>query len=246
MNSSTQRYIAVFIITLIIFGIAFLLSSVMGNKKVEQLQFAQQEISLEILSTETRYALLGASSCEAKVQNEDFELGLNQELNDLARRVKSLENELGRNNKTVQQLKKHYNLLQIKDYLLWQAIQEECGEQMISLLYFHEPQCPECQRQATVLDELHKQYPEIRIYWFDRDLDTSAAETLVDMFNIEQSPSMFVEGQLIEKFASLSDIEVLLPEWLIEKYAPEEDDEDNDDDEISEEDQDEASENSDA
>lgn len=229
MTSSTQRYIAVFIITLVIFIIAFLLSNLVGGKKLEQLHFAQQEIALEILSTETRFSLLGAASCDAKVQNEDFELGLNQELNDLARRVKSLENELGRNNKTVLQLKKHYNLLQIKDYLLWQEIQRECGDQMVSLLYFHEPQCRECQRQAVVLDRLHDTYPEVRIYWFDRDLETPAMETLVEMHGITSSPSIIIDNKLIDEFISFSELENHLPEWLIEKYAPEEDKESEED-----------------
>ncbi|MCD8527788.1 MAG: thioredoxin family protein [Candidatus Pacebacteria bacterium] len=200
MESSAQRYIAVFIITLTIFGLAFFASTVLGNKKIEQITNAQQDISLEILSTETRYALLGSSSCEYKIQNENFEFSLNQELNDLARRVKFLESELGGNNRTVQQLKKQYNLLQIKDYLLWRDIQAECGEQMVSILYFHEPNCRRCQNQTVILDELVKMYPEVRIYWFDRDLATPAVETLVAMFGIKKSPSIVIEGQVITDF----------------------------------------------
>jgi hypothetical protein len=221
MKFSAQRYIIVFIITAGIFGLVFWASGIVGDRKVQQLQMMQQQIGLDILSTETRYALLGATSCEYTVQNEDFERGLNQELNELARRVKFLESELGEGNDTVLRVKEQYNLLQIKDYLLRRDINNRCGDQIVSILYFHEADCRACQKQSLVLDELHAKYPEVRTYWLDRDLVSPAMETLTAMFDIEKSPTLIVEDNTIEDFSDLATLEEYLPQWLIDEKEAE-------------------------
>lgn len=215
---SKKPYIIVFFITLALFAIAFLLSDKLSNTKINQLKEIQDKISLDILSIETRYALLGNSSCQHVIANENFETGLNEELNNLARRVKFLESELGANSSKVRDIKQQYNLLQIKDYLLRQDLNQRCGEEIVSILYFHESDCKDCQTQSAVLDVLAERYPSVRIYWLDRDLDTPAMDTLVSIFGVEHAPSVIVGENLIEGLVSLDKIEALLPKDLRDAY----------------------------
>ena len=100
-------YIIVFAITVFLFILAFLISDKFSNSKINQIKEIQSKISLDILSIETRYALLGNSSCKHVISNKTFEKGLNEELNNLARRVKFMENELGSKNTNVLQIKQH-------------------------------------------------------------------------------------------------------------------------------------------
>jgi hypothetical protein len=211
-------YIIVFAITVFLFILAFLISDKFSNSKINQIKEIQSKISLDILSIETRYALLGNSSCKHVISNKTFEKGLNEELNNLARRVKFMENELGSKNTNVLQIKQQYNLLQIKDYLLRQDLNERCGEEIVSVLYFHELDCRDCRTQSSVLDELVERYPEVRIYWLDRDLRTPAMETLVSMFSVDEVPAIIVNDKLTGGLIDLETLEGMLPSELVEEY----------------------------
>jgi hypothetical protein len=213
-----NRYITVFVITIVLFFIAFLLSDKLSNTKINKLKQIQDKISLDILSIETRYSLLENSSCEHVIANQTFEQGLNEELNNLARRVKFMESELGSRNVNVLQIKQQYNLIQIKDYLLRQDLNGRCGEEIVSILYFHESDCRDCQNQSIVLDEVAARYPEVRIYWLDRDLETPAMETLVSMFGVDSAPAVIVNGELTEGLLTVTAIEEKLPEELVKSY----------------------------
>ncbi len=217
-NYSFYHYAIVFFVTLALFVLAFFLSNKASNARISQIQEIQNKISLDILSIETRYALLGNSSCDHVVSNENFERELNEELNNLARRVKFMESDLGSQNPNLLAIKQQYNLLQIKDYLLRQELNERCGEEIVSLLYFHEQDCRDCRRQTVVLDEIGARYPEIRIYWLDRDLATPAMQTLISVFDIPSSPSIMVDDKVHTGLFSLADVEEMIPAVLVEKY----------------------------
>jgi len=213
-----NRYIIVFVITLILFAFAFLLSDKFSNTKIDKLKEIQEKISLDILSIETRYSLLGSSSCQHVIENQNFEQGLNEELSNLAKRVKFMESELGPKNTHVIQIKQQYNLLQIKDYILRQELNTRCGGEVLSILYFHAVDCEACKNQSIVLDELSVRYPEVRIYWLDRDLKTPAMETLVSMFGVTQSPAILVDDVLVKGFQSVDMLEKQLPKDIVEEY----------------------------
>ena len=213
-----KKYIIVFVITLAVFLLAFFASNQIGDKRVNQLREIQNKLSVDILSTETRFSLLEQSSCAHVIADDEFEVGITSELNDLARRVKFLESQLGLDNPDVVALKKHYSLLQIKDYLLVQELGDRCDHEIFTMLYFHENDCRECHKQTIVLDEVRDRYPEVRVYWFDKDLITPAVQTLVSMFDIEKAPALLLSEGLQEQFLELEEIEALLPEEIVQAY----------------------------
>ena len=228
-----KRYITVFIITLVLFLGAFYLSGKLANKKIDQIREIQEKISLDILSTETRYALLGASSCDHIVANQDFEEELNGELNDLARRVKFMESQVSLTNPDLIQVKEQYNLFQIKDYLLREELNKRCGEKIISILYFHEADCKDCKKESVVLDELAYNFPEVRIYWLDKDLKTPAMETLVSIFNIKSAPALIMNDKRYDGFQELDTLIGLLPKDLKKRYEESQKSETTTDDELN-------------
>ena len=61
----------------------------------------------------------------------------------------------------------------------------------------------------------------MRTYWLDRDLATPAMETLLAMFEVEQAPTLIIDGEKIEEFISLAALEERLPAWLIEEKIAE-------------------------
>lgn len=212
MKSELKRYILVFFITLFIFALAFIMSSVFSNNKIDQLREIQEQIAIDILSTETRYALLEQTSCAHSVTNLEEEQGLSRELNDLARRLKFMESQLGTEDEDVLFVKKYYSLLQVKDYLLMEEIKDRCGEKLFTILYFHQGDCEACQKQSFVLDELVSQYPETRVYWFDKDVNTPAVQTMLSVFGIKQGPTMVINDKTFEGFYTFEEIQNIAPE----------------------------------
>src|SRR5689334_1471295 len=104
------RYIVAFIITALVFGGAVVLSNYFNNRRVEEIKTMQDQISVDILSSETQFDLLTQSSC--KILDESV---LSQELNNLSSRLSYMEQSLGTDNDQVKELKRYYSLLQIKD-----------------------------------------------------------------------------------------------------------------------------------
>ena len=209
------RYILALIVTIAIFFIAFSVSGMFANKKIDEVRAIQDKISTDILSIETRFALLGSTSCEHVVANDDFEKGLTDELNMLANQVKFMESERGAVDPDVLLIKEKYNLLQIKDYLLMKDLGNRCNRNITSILYFHSQDCSDCKKESIILDELHNKYPEVRIYWIDKDFSTPAIETIISMFHVKETPSIFLAGKLKTGLVSIEDITKMLPKEIV-------------------------------
>lgn len=216
MNIPWKRYIAALVVTIGLFVFAFLLSAQFSNTKINELREIQDKIAVDILASETRFALLETSSCQHVVTSDAFDTTLNNELNRLARRLKFMESQFGGNSEEVLTVRKQYALLQVKDYLLVRQLAERCDKEVFTILYFHEADCSSCERQTLVLDELRNEFPGVRIYWMDKDLDTPTTQTLLSMFNINEAPTLIVDGtETIEGFIELDKLREMVPEWVL-------------------------------
>lgn len=225
---SFKRYIVVFLITGCIFAFTFWLSNQLSSGKVREVRDLEDQIALNILSTETRYSLLKDSSCDHVGSNNSNDIGLNNELTDMAHRVKFMASQLGAQNEKVISLKKYYTLLQIKDYLLTKELFNRCGTHIVSILYLYQDGCEECVKQSIILDDLSNTYPEIRVYWIDKDLQTPALDTLISILNIKKTPSIVIKNKVYDSLQTTADIESYIPqieEWkkAAEKEAIEKD-----------------------
>jgi len=207
-----QKYILVFIITAAIFGTAFYLATNIDRARIADIRSAQESISIDIMSSETQYELLGNLDCKTISQNPI----LTSELNSLASRLSVAENNLGINNAEVIQLKKQYSLLEIKDYLLMEQVSQKCNTKPVYILYFYsnEGDCPDCSRTGDVLTYLRQQYPGLRVYSFDYNLNLSALRTLVSLQGLSgELPAYIISGrEPMYGFKTLDQIEKLAPE----------------------------------
>lgn len=221
MNTSLKRYLIVFVITGCIFGFTFWLSGELSSGKVQEVRDLEDQIAIKILSTETRYALLENSSCDHISTNNTNDIGLNSELTDIAHRVKFMAGQLGADNEKVVSLKQYYTLLQIKDYMLTKELYNRCGTHIVSILYLYQEGCEECVKQSIILDDLASRYPEIRVYWIDKDLQTPALDTLISILNIKKTPSIVIKNKVYDSLQSTGDIESYIPQIAEWKKAEE-------------------------
>jgi hypothetical protein len=205
------KHITVLFITVGIFGTIFYISSSLTDRKIAELNTIQNNISIDLLSAETQYSLLGELDC-----NQVSTSVLSDQLNMLSGKIEYL----GSNGSSedLVQLKKQYSLLEIKDYLLMKEITKRCGQKSVFMLYFYttSENCSECVKQGYVLTSLREKYPALRVYSFDYGLNLSAIETLIKIYGIEDTklPALVSDRQVYTGFHSVEDIEKLVPKLV--------------------------------
>ncbi len=207
MNS--KKYIYAFLITAIIFGTAIFASDQLGKKKLREVKDIEDSLALDILSSETQFALLEETQCK--------DIGntyLSKEVGNLAERLSYAESENPKNDPDVLNLKRYYSLLEIKDYLLMKKVTEKCGIKPTFILYFYsnEGNCEDCTKMGYVLTALHVKYPELRVYSFDYNLDVEAIKTLISIYKVENRPPvLIINNEPYYGFRSLEDLVTNVP-----------------------------------
>jgi hypothetical protein len=204
-----KKYVIVLFITSTIFISGLWISNYLSNKKIDQLKSIENSISLDLMSSETQFALLEELSCK-----DISTTVLSSELNSLADKISYSENNIGLEDIDVVSLKKSYSLLEIKDYLLMKKITERCGQKSIFVLYFYKnDNCDACTKQGYVLTSLREKYPNLRVYSFDYNLDISAIKAMTSIYKVPDNlPAIVINGKVYSGFKTIEEIEKTFPE----------------------------------
>lgn len=206
-----RKYLLALAITLVVFFGALLVSNKISAQRVAEIKSIENNISMDILASETQFALLKDSSCKSI----DHSTAFSEELNTLSQKLSYMEDNLGTDNPEVISLKKYYSLLQIKDYLLVNQVREKCGVNPITIIYFYSNagDCEECTREGYVLTKLRSDFPEIRVYAFDYNLDLSAVKTMKSLYGtLNKLPALNIWEENYYGFKSADDIEKIIPQ----------------------------------
>jgi hypothetical protein len=225
-----KKYIIVFLITLGIFLVAIYFSNTVSNRKIATVRSLQDSVTTDILSSETRFALLEQTSCDHLIDGDDPILS--EELGLFGSRVASMERERGARDPEVQQVKRYYSLLQIKDYLLTKQLGSKCETDTTTILFFYKDQCAECEGQGYVLNAIQKLYSELRVYSFDINIQLSAVRTLASIHALQEGdmPVLIINDTVYEGFFTSSELETLLQdEGYVETPVEKEEDSVDDD-----------------
>ena len=205
----SKKYIVAFLITAVILGTAIFVSNILNQKKLEDVRVIENRVALDILSSETQFALLEETSCS------DIGPGfLSKELGSLGEKLTYAENQTDLISADLEYLKRSYFLLEIKDYLLMKRLTEKCGIKPTFILYFYstESSCDDCERMGYVLTAMRDKYPDLRVYSFDYNFDVGAINTLVSIYKIEPNlPAMIINSDPYYGFYSIEDLETKVP-----------------------------------
>lgn len=213
MEVSWKKYAYTFLITAVIFATAIYVSNYFSQRRINEIKDIESRIAVDILASETQFSLLSELSCR------EISSGLlSKELATLGDKLSYTEESRGSDDAEVLNLKKYYSLLQIKDFLLVQKIKERCGQNstnsglFIMYFYSNEGDCSDCEKEGFVLTRLRQDYPELRVYSFDYNLDLSALKTLISVYNIDNNlPAILINEKAYYGFKSIEDIKEILP-----------------------------------
>lgn len=215
-----KKYLIVFLITLGIFLVAIYLSSSFSNKRFAEMRTFQDKLATDILSSETRFALLERTSCEHFVDDDAL---LSEELSLFGERLSRMEKQLGENDPEVEQLNRYYSLLQVKDYLLVTQLAEKCDTDPVIMLYFTKEDCTACDRQQYVIDDVHRDYPKLSLYSFDYDTELSAVRTLISTLGVKEEdlPVIILDDEVYNSGLSEDELREKLAEFFPEEESKE-------------------------
>jgi len=204
-----KKYIIVLFITSTIFITGLWFSNYLSNKKIDQLKSIESSISIDLMSSETQFSLMGELSCK-----DVSTTVLSSELNSLADKISYSENNIGIDNIDVISLKKYYSLLEIKDYLLMKQITQRCGQKSVFVLYFYKnDNCDDCTKQGYVLTSLRETYPNLRVYSFDYNLDLSAIRAMKSIYKVpDKLPALIINGKVYSGLQTVEEIVKAFPE----------------------------------
>lgn len=206
-NLNWKKYTLALALTVIIFLTAIALSNFINNKKIENIRDIQDKIAIDILSSETQYSLLSESTCKDLGGNV-----LSDELGALADKLTYTEGRLGNDSADLLKLKTYYTLLQIKDFLLMKKVSLKCNTKPVVILYFYTMDCPECEQQGYVLTYLRENYPNLRVYSFDYNLENPALKTLISLYKIKDTtPAMVINDKVYNGFMDKDKMLEILP-----------------------------------
>ncbi len=204
-----KKYVIVLLITAGLFVTAIYLSNYFGNQKINQLKTIQDQISIDVLSSETQFSLLSELSCK-DISNDSV---FSDELSELGNKLTWSEENLG-NTAEVSYLQKYYSLLEIKDYLLTKQISMRCGEKAAFILYFYTTaaNCSLCQQESLVLSTLRSEYPDLRVYSFDYSTDLSAVASMLQIYKIKDTalPALVINDDVLTGFHSIDELDTLV------------------------------------
>jgi hypothetical protein len=206
-----SSFLVAFLITALIFATALYASNYFNDQRIADVRSTEDDISTQILSTETQFDLLTEHSCTDVTEN----ITPPSEMTSLGSELDYLESQ-GGNQDEITSLKSMYSLLEIKDYLAMQELAQKCGQKPVFILYFYSNNgdcTTACEEQGDVLTQLSSQYPGLRVYSFDYNLQVGALQTLISIDQVQDKlPALVINGKNYYGFQSMTDIEKILPQ----------------------------------
>jgi hypothetical protein len=203
-----KKFVTAFILGTIIFISVFLFGYSVSYYKLQDTVTAQEDLRYQLLSLQVEEELLG-NSCS------DFNpLRFLDERIRLGSIISVLEERLGKTNPSVLEQKKTYSIIEAKHFIYVKNHNENCENKVPVILFFYsnkESDKEEGSRLGYMITTLNNKRPDIMVYSFDFNLDSSLIKLLKEKYKIN-APNMLVinEKTPLNVFDSMEDIEKLL------------------------------------
>lgn len=203
------------ITTFLFFGVFFFGYFVAFNSYQDIAQ-EQQSILSTLLSLEAEKDLIQGSCKGAEL------LSLSKELQNMGAIIGLLEDELGKENSEVIEQKKIYTILQVEHLLFIQEKNDRCNKENPIILFFYsneEDYLDRAEEIGYILSNKKSTNPEVMIYSFDYDLESSLIKTLKTINGVDSPNTVLVNGKIIPPVKDINDLNSALEESASNKVS---------------------------
>ncbi|MBT3582953.1 hypothetical protein HN924_00220 [Candidatus Woesearchaeota archaeon] len=203
------NFIAAFSITTLIFLAGFAFSSSIYNSKIDALQQIEVELYTDNLEIEAQYELAYSDVCDTESL-----ITLNRDLNEMSDKMNYLEREITDESLQIilKNIKRQYFVMEIKHWLFVQRVNEECGYDYPTILFFYSNRdCPSCEIQGIILTEYKKENPNTMIYSFDTAFSESKiVKNLIEKWDITRQPSIVYHDIVFDYTVSRGELDIII------------------------------------
>lgn len=201
---SINRYIAAFVITLIIFFLGFVIGVFVDKIRADYTTSVIEQQKIESDSLQLQYFYLTAQNIteNCPALRTIFNTNLNS-LENAFSRLSNYKNRAVYKKDKFSLNYRQYALEEIKYWTLSDKIKASCKEDIVRILFFFTLDCDECVTQGFVLDYFKKLLGDkLLVFSFNSKLaeEEPLINTLIAQFNITKYPSLVIEDQRIEEF----------------------------------------------
>ena len=206
-NFPKQKILVALLITAFIFILVIVTNGLLNDSKINQLNSLYNDIRIDALNAEVQYEILSENPCLAL----NFK-PLNDELFELGNKLTHMEEQLGKENDQVLDLKKYYSILESRHWLFVRKASEQCNQKTTPILFFYSNQgdCSDCEQQGFVLNYIRNTISGAYIYSFDINLESSAIEALEITYNITTVPTLVIGENTYVGFKDSDELEELI------------------------------------
>lgn len=205
-NFNGGRFFLVFILTTFIFLMGLWFGQNMLKSKLSEIEKMQNDFRTETSTLEVEYLFLSQKPCSVVNSSE-----LSKELYQMGSRLEFMEDSYGKDNQDVLSLKSYYSLLEMRHWLFFENVRQQCNFDVKTILYFYSNvRCDRCEEQGYILTFLRSNYPNLNVYSFDVDIDNSALNMLKEHYNLgpsEMLPVIILENKTFDGFTPLETLQ---------------------------------------
>ena len=203
------RLVATVAVTGLIFLSGIFFGQYISYYYLSELKQTQEKMIYEMTGYELAYSLLsGKEMCNISFRN------FIKERAELGQQLASLEERFGSKNEEIKSMQERYHLYQIREYLFFKKLNEECDFKIPSVLYFYSDDCDLCIAQGKILDALYAKYCNndqyLNIYAIDYKVDNIALNSVKNLYGINTTPSIVVNGETYNRFLGFEELEKIL------------------------------------
>ncbi|MEM7815704.1 MAG: hypothetical protein QXN71_01140 [Candidatus Aenigmatarchaeota archaeon] len=152
------------------------------RNEVENMQLQEMFIAGEKVDCKLMYSTMGS---------------LSYNLYDMVNQLKST----SPNNPQFYELKREADFLSLKAWMVAKSIRERCTSEIFPILYIYSGNCPECDDQDSILQDMKSRYQGVMVYAIDFYLDEPAIRLVKDAYEVKSVPAMIINHRLYGKMS---------------------------------------------
>lgn len=205
------------VITIAIFAVGFIAANIYNDFKIAQIKSDYRSIANDIESLRLEEEYLETVAAERYCDLAGFRLeSMGDVLDRTGKRLIAYQNSREFSSE-FDQLKEDYALVQIRAWLLSIKAKEQCGLDIVTILYFHDIACDSCEQQGYTLDYFKQLLGgKILTFSMDRYIDLPVIQLIQQDFGIETTPALIV-NRVHHNQLSKEDLQSLLCSEYTEK-----------------------------
>jgi len=194
----TLRHAALaLVITLIIFMVGGLLGYSLNTEKSNLLSEQTHHIDVDMQNIQLSLLYMNAlgPSHSCGVLNTEVARATGK-LNELGKRLQSYQDaeDFGTD---FQMLKDDYSFLELRTWLFYHQLRENCSTDTVDVVYFYSSHnCEGCIGQGKILDNLKRKLGDrLLVFSLDTEWDQPIMKAFMADFNVTSAPALVVNGQ---------------------------------------------------